>query len=393
MSGAPQTSDISPWTPAEQHGADCALEVQGEMLHIPRALLTMCSPVVRALGASEGGDGAEFVEIIPVLGFEVPHVCAFLECIHPGMFVETTARVIIEAAPVAHYFQAFALLEQFVKWLAQYNEEVDVPAEAMDAIVLLERLRVRTPGHCPWTQKLLLEVVEARLVVDRGAGAAADAFDGTPCDAYDYDLWSTLKPETQVMILDSTRCGVSPGWGPEKIVTKSGERLELLLWLREAGFTIGKDPLLYSATRDGFEAATFHRLCDDKGGTLTLIRSGAHLFGGFLDISWKSTEDYQSSSKAFLFALRGPAVSTPTKFAVKETAKAHAARFHATYGPMFGGGSDLYVCGDANTTRSSRGNLGHTYAHPTSGDGVNGFFTGNECFTVDELEVFRVEPL
>ena len=154
----PETCDVSPWTAEEQHDADCVLDVDGTKLHIPRALLTMCSPVfrdsVRALGADED---------IPILGFEASQVSAFLKFIHPGIDVDPTAKLILEAAPVAHYFQVFVVLDQFVRWLTQFNDAETPPDESMDAILLMERLRVRTPGQLPWSRKVLTRAMETRL--------------------------------------------------------------------------------------------------------------------------------------------------------------------------------------------------------------------------------------
>ncbi|CAG8589290.1 15204_t:CDS:2, partial [Dentiscutata heterogama] len=49
--------------------------------------------------------------------------------------------------------------------------------------------------------------------------------------------------------------------------------------------------LLYCAKRDGFDAQIFHKLCDDKGPTVTLIKiMDIGLFGGYNELSWKSPE-------------------------------------------------------------------------------------------------------
>ncbi len=43
----------------------------------------------------------------------------------------------------------------------------------------------------------------------------------------------------------------------------------------------------YQASRDGWDSITFHRKCDDVGPTLTLVKCGTNIFGGFTDQSWK----------------------------------------------------------------------------------------------------------
>jgi hypothetical protein len=46
--------------------------------------------------------------------------------------------------------------------------------------------------------------------------------------------------------------------------------------------------LLYKATRDGFKISKFHELCDNKGATISFIKSKDHnkIFGGFTPIGW-----------------------------------------------------------------------------------------------------------
>jgi len=45
--------------------------------------------------------------------------------------------------------------------------------------------------------------------------------------------------------------------------------------------------LLYRATRDGFNASSFHDKCDGKGSTLTIAKSSSgHVFGGYAVNSW-----------------------------------------------------------------------------------------------------------
>ena len=46
--------------------------------------------------------------------------------------------------------------------------------------------------------------------------------------------------------------------------------------------------LLFRASRDGFAVKTFHSKCDNQGPTLTIVKSGKHIFGGFTELSWNS---------------------------------------------------------------------------------------------------------
>ena len=44
----------------------------------------------------------------------------------------------------------------------------------------------------------------------------------------------------------------------------------------------------WRASQDGWAATTFHSLCDNKGPTVTIIRVGNYIFGGYTSHSWTS---------------------------------------------------------------------------------------------------------
>ena len=64
------------------------------------------------------------------------------------------------------------------------------------------------------------------------------------------------------------------------------------------------------------------------------------------------------------------------------------------YHITFGGGHDLYLCDNANTTNSSYSNLGHTYKPPNgitySSTEANNFLAGSYNFMVDEIEIYKL---
>ena len=55
----------------------------------------------------------------------------------------------------------------------------------------------------------------------------------------------------------------------------------------------------YQASRDGWYSECFHRTCDDVGPTVTLVKCGTNIFGGYTDQSWESPP-LQSSRGMFL---------------------------------------------------------------------------------------------
>ena len=42
----------------------------------------------------------------------------------------------------------------------------------------------------------------------------------------------------------------------------------------------------WRASVDGWAASTFHSRCDGKGPTVTIIRVGSYIFGGYASVSW-----------------------------------------------------------------------------------------------------------
>ena len=47
--------------------------------------------------------------------------------------------------------------------------------------------------------------------------------------------------------------------------------------------------LCYRASDDGWRGLDFHKKCDDVGPTVTLVKCGDNIFGGYTDQIWKNT--------------------------------------------------------------------------------------------------------
>ena len=152
--------------------------------------------------------------------------------------------------------------------------------------------------------------------------------------------------------------------------------------------------LLYRGSRDGFGASDFHRLCDNKGKTLTLIKNtSGHAFGGFASIPWTSPSSYEHKKApgSFLFTLTNMHGIQPTKFPLKDENDGNAVCHDTDYDPAFGGGHDLRISSKCNSSASSSANFGSTY-NDTTGKGSS-IFTSNVSsnnFQVQEIEVFMV---
>ena len=70
--------------------------------------------------------------------------------------------------------------------------------------------------------------------------------------------------------------------------------------------------MLLRGTRDGKTNEIIHKLCDDKGSLLILIKTlKGILCGAFCSISWKSSGDWTVDKKAFLYSLNLKKVYKP----------------------------------------------------------------------------------
>ena len=148
--------------------------------------------------------------------------------------------------------------------------------------------------------------------------------------------------------------------------------------------------LLSRGSRDGWKASDVNSNCDNKGATITVIRSSdGFIFGGFSDKSWKSSVGWCESDKAFLFSLKIPSSEVGiTKMGIKQNMCSQAMLYHSSYDPNFGCGYDFCIKSDANSNSDSYSNIGHTYELPPGQ--TNTFSVGSNNFKVSEIEVFQI---
>ncbi len=151
--------------------------------------------------------------------------------------------------------------------------------------------------------------------------------------------------------------------------------------------------LIYKATRDGFRGEDFHRCCDGKGPTITVIQSknGNYLFGGYTEISWTCDGTYKYDPAAFLFTLTNPHGIPPTKFS-RNPQERLSIGHSSNGGPCFGGvvnGQnhfiDIKLVSNADKQDSSC-SFPSSYID-TTGIGAT-LFTGKKNFMVNEIEVY-----
>ena len=147
--------------------------------------------------------------------------------------------------------------------------------------------------------------------------------------------------------------------------------------------------LLYRGTKDGFTQSSFHNKCDNKGETITLIKNDKdYIFGGFLSISWKGGECYNSAPGSFLFTLSNIHNTEPTQFPSKNDNK--EVYYSSRNGPLFGAGCDI---GIGNMNEPGWSNFPNTYVD-ILGKGRT-IFTRDldlkkSTFSIKEIEIFKL---
>ncbi|XP_028392215.1 uncharacterized protein LOC114516827 [Dendronephthya gigantea] len=169
---------------------------------------------------------------------------------------------------------------------------------------------------------------------------------------------------------------------------------QLVEWVDDHKFTW---QLCYRASRDGWKGEDFHRKCDEVGPTVTLVKCGINVFGGFTDQSWKkaqaSPQTFKHSDVSFLFSLRNKDNLKPFKCPIEVHANEKAIWCYPGFGATFGGFRDLHISGNANTTQNSLSYLGSTYQPPSGyhygSPQTKALLAGSHRFQPTSIEVFR----
>lgn len=138
-----------------------------------------------------------------------------------------------------------------------------------------------------------------------------------------------------------------------------------------------KFSLLFRKSRDGSNCSDFHRNCDNKGKTLTIIETDkGYKFGGYTPLDWESNSGNKIDEITFLFSLNQMKKFTK----IKNSRSIYVTK---DFGPVFGSGTDLYINKNMNTGVSDFSN--GTFLN-------SGELTGGENnFNVKEIEVFQID--
>lgn len=152
---------------------------------------------------------------------------------------------------------------------------------------------------------------------------------------------------------------------------------------------------LYRGSVNGLNPAAFHRGCDRKGATLTVIRcTRGNVFGGYTSCGWRASESptYVRSDDAFVFTVLNPHGIPPTAYPLKDSEVSGAIWCSSRHGPCFGDDILLSNGRNKNTAKQFNGDSSSNFPVryvDTTGKGKN-TFTGSYNFVPAEVEVWRV---
>ena len=148
--------------------------------------------------------------------------------------------------------------------------------------------------------------------------------------------------------------------------------------------------LLYRGTRDGMDHNYFHNKCNNQGPTISLFKNEkGNIFGGYASIDWTGNGGYKSAPDSFIFSLSNIHGTEPTKFPNSNTNR--SIYDGSDYGPIFGGGHDIYILYSSNNCSGS--SFPHSY-QDTLGKGRSIFTSdlnnNNSSINLKEIEVFKI---
>jgi hypothetical protein len=158
--------------------------------------------------------------------------------------------------------------------------------------------------------------------------------------------------------------------------------------------------VIYKASRDGWSATDFHACVDNVGSAIVAAKALGigRVFGGYNPAGWRSTDDYVTSTAAFLWATGKR--SGVQRFPILPGGNA-AVFDYATSGPNFGAGdlqigpSEAAVLGgfagpDTEDTSTSAGNLRQVKSVAGVTYDVNADWPARGKLVLTEVEVYGV---
>lgn len=150
--------------------------------------------------------------------------------------------------------------------------------------------------------------------------------------------------------------------------------------------------LLYRGSRDGFCSKDLHSKCDQKGPTLTLIKSKPYgrVFGAYTNIHQSTKGNAKKNNgSTFLFSYRESENKLVKLDHVKGPEVVHRGNLFET------AGADLQIMKNGDRSAICTSELGNNFATPpgftSSDEELKTYLAGAKKFSIQDIEVFAVK--
>jgi len=153
-------------------------------------------------------------------------------------------------------------------------------------------------------------------------------------------------------------------------------------------FPKAKFQRIYDSATDGWGAIDFHRRCNKKGWTLTIVETTKNfIFGGFTTAEWVSSTFAKPCSQSFLFSVN-EGRKYPNTLGGRDAIRCDFDQC-ATFGY---GGNELEIDSESNDVGENFCNAnGKTFKLPAAGkNGGPSMNGGEKKFLVKHFEVYTV---
>ncbi len=140
---------------------------------------------------------------------------------------------------------------------------------------------------------------------------------------------------------------------------------------------IKKYNLLYLASRDGYDTEYFHKRCDGKAFTVTLVITEENkIFGGFTELEWNKNDGSKYGNKGFIFSLNNNKIFyNKNKYNIFNGDR---------IGPSFNyGGFDIYSKFGVDNTKNLKSNFDVS--------GIEYILAGKNYFSIKDYAVYQIE--
>ncbi|KAK8805921.1 hypothetical protein WA158_002577 [Blastocystis sp. Blastoise] len=178
-----------------------------------------------------------------------------------------------------------------------------------------------------------------------------------------------------------------------KIIMNYSMEIPLVNWLGKEK----KWKLLFRASEHDWKASEFHKYCNNKGETVTIIKHIGHnnhinIFGGYTDQSWESRTSWKSYSKEFLFTLSNEHGIPPTKYDYAIIDSSFGIGCSSSYGPVFGYGHGIHISDQCHSNTNFYC-YAHSYSEVNTPQKSSLFVNTDDAnsanmFTVEDYEVW-----